>query len=72
MAHRHESLAMIHGALDAGVTLIDTGDLYGKLLIIEALKGRRRDQAVLSVELGALRDPAGGWGCYDARSAGEQ
>jgi pyridoxine 4-dehydrogenase len=42
---------MIHGALDAG-------DFYGKMLIIEALKGRRRDQAVLSVELGALRDPA--------------
>jgi aryl-alcohol dehydrogenase-like predicted oxidoreductase len=64
MAHRHESRAMILGALDAGVTLTDTGDLYGKLLIIEALKGRRRDQAVLSV--GALRDPGGGWGCYDA------
>jgi aryl-alcohol dehydrogenase-like predicted oxidoreductase len=43
MAHRHESSAMIHGALAAGVTLTDTGDLYGKLLIIEALKGRRRD-----------------------------
>jgi len=55
--------------LDADVTLIDTGDLYGKLLIIEALKGRRCDQAVRSV---ALRDPAGGWGCYDARSASEQ
>jgi aryl-alcohol dehydrogenase-like predicted oxidoreductase len=66
MAHRHESPAMVHGALAAGVTLTDTGDLYGKLLIIEALKGRRRHQAVLSVELGALRDPAGGWGCYDA------
>ncbi|HMD66788.1 MAG TPA: hypothetical protein VKG22_09105 [Stellaceae bacterium] len=52
--------------------MTDTGDLYGKLLTIEALKGRRRDQAVLSVELGALRDPAGGCGCYDARSAGEQ
>jgi aryl-alcohol dehydrogenase-like predicted oxidoreductase len=72
MAHRHESPAMIHGASDPGVTLTDTGDLYAKLLIIEALKGRRRDQAVLSVDLGALHDPAGGWSCYDARSAGEQ
>jgi aryl-alcohol dehydrogenase-like predicted oxidoreductase len=32
MAHRHESPAMIHSASDPGVTLTDTGDLYGKLL----------------------------------------
>ena len=40
--HRHR-----HAALDAGVTLIDTGDFYGmghnELLLAEALRGRDRD-----------------------------
>ena len=38
-----ESIATIHAALDAGITLIDTGDFYGmghnEMLIGEALKG---------------------------------
>jgi aryl-alcohol dehydrogenase-like predicted oxidoreductase len=72
-ADRAESIATIHAALDAGVTLIDTGDFYGmghnELLIAEALRGRPREQAVLSVKFGALRDPAGGWTDYDARPA---
>jgi aryl-alcohol dehydrogenase-like predicted oxidoreductase len=42
-----ESIATIHAALDAGVTLLDTGDYYGmghnELLIREALKDRNRD-----------------------------
>ena len=70
---RAESIATIHSALDAGVTLIDTGDFYGmghnELLIREALSGRKRDQVLLSVKFGALRDPAQGWGGYDARPA---
>jgi Aldo/keto reductase family len=41
-----ESIATIHAALDAGVTLIDTGDFYGmghnEMLIGEALKGGKR------------------------------
>ncbi len=39
---RAESIATIHAALDAGVTLLDTGDFYGmghnELLIAEALR----------------------------------
>lgn len=70
---RAESIATIHAALDAGITLIDTGDFYGhghnELLIAEALRGRRREDVVLSVKFGALRDPAGGWLGYDARPA---
>ena len=66
-----ESIATIHAALEAGVTLLDTGDFYGmghnELLIGEALRGRDRSQAILSVKFGALRDPAGGWSGYDAR-----
>ena len=70
-ADRAESIATIHAALDSGATLIDTGDFYGsghnELIISEALKGRRREDYVLSVKFGALRDPAGGFIGYDAR-----
>lgn len=62
---RAESIATIHAALDAGVNLLDTGDFYGmghnEMLIGEALKGRRRENAIISVKFGALRDPAGSW-----------
>jgi aryl-alcohol dehydrogenase-like predicted oxidoreductase len=72
-ADRAESIATIHAALEAGVTLLDTGDFYGmghnELLIAEALRGRNRDNVVLSVKFGALRDPAGGWVGFDARPA---
>jgi pyridoxine 4-dehydrogenase len=72
-ADRAESIATIRAALDAGITLIDTGDFYGsghnELLIRDALTGRNRESVVLSVKFGALRDPAGGWGGYDASPA---
>lgn len=68
-ADRAESIATIRAALDAGVTLIDTGDFYGsghnELLIREALAGRNCKSVVISVKFGALRDPAGGWGGID-------
>jgi aryl-alcohol dehydrogenase-like predicted oxidoreductase len=68
-ADRAESIATIRAALDAGVTLIDTGDFYGsghnELLIREALAGRNRESVVISVKFGALHDPAGGWGAID-------
>ncbi|GAA1169362.1 aldo/keto reductase [Streptomyces hebeiensis] len=75
-ADRAESIATIHAALDAGITLLDTGDFYGmghnELLINEALStapAGARDRAVLSVKFGALRDPDNGWGGYDGRPA---
>jgi aryl-alcohol dehydrogenase-like predicted oxidoreductase len=72
-ADRAESIATIHAALDAGITLLDTGDFYGmghnEMLIGEALKGRKRDNAIISVKFGALRDPAGDWIGHDARPA---
>jgi aryl-alcohol dehydrogenase-like predicted oxidoreductase len=68
-----ESIATIHAALDAGLTLIDTGDFYGmghnEMLIGEALKGGRRQDAFLSVKFGALRGPDGVWSGYDLRPA---
>jgi aryl-alcohol dehydrogenase-like predicted oxidoreductase len=67
-----QSIATIQAALDAGINLIDTGDFYGvghnETLIGKALKGRR-DQALLSVKFGALRDPAGGFTGVDGRPA---
>ena len=70
---RKESIATIHAALDAGITLLDTGDFYGmghnEMLIGEALVGRTRDSYQLSVKFGAQRGPAGDWLGYDARPA---
>ncbi|MCB1488414.1 MAG: aldo/keto reductase [Bauldia sp.] len=72
-ADRDESIATIHAALDAGMTLLDTGDYYAmghnELLIAEALKGRDRDKAVISVKYGALRGPDGSWIGFDTRPA---
>jgi len=71
---RAESIATIHAALDAGVTLLDTGDFYGmghnEMLLGEALKGRNRQQVQISVKFGALRGPARGeFNGYDSRPA---
>ncbi|WGS20693.1 MULTISPECIES: aldo/keto reductase [unclassified Bradyrhizobium] len=70
---RSESIATIHAALDAGITLLDTGDFYGmghnEMLIGEALKGRNRDNRQISVKFGALRDPNHGFLGYDSRPA---
>ncbi|WKX70227.1 aldo/keto reductase [Streptomyces sp. XD-27] len=75
-ADRAESIATLHAALDAGITLLDTGDFYGmghnEILIGEALRtapAPAREQALTSVKFGALRDPDGGWSGYDGRPA---
>jgi aryl-alcohol dehydrogenase-like predicted oxidoreductase len=68
---RGESIATVHAALEAGVTLIDTGDFYGmghnELLLAEALRGRDRDSYVLSVKFGQLRGPGHAIGPQDNR-----
>lgn len=70
---RAESLATFQAAVEAGVTLVDTGDLYGmghnEMLVGEALKSVDRDKVVLSVKTGALRDPAGAFLGHDSRPA---
>jgi len=62
---RNESIATIHAALDAGITLLDTGDFYdmglNELLLRDALQQRPRDSYLLSVKFGEQRDPGGGW-----------
>jgi aryl-alcohol dehydrogenase-like predicted oxidoreductase len=60
-ADEKESIATIHAALEAGVTLIDTGDFYGmghnEMLIRDALKGGKRERAFVAVKCGAMRAP---------------
>ncbi len=75
-ADRTESIATIHAALEAGVTLFDTGDFYGmghnEMLIGEALRtapAALREQALISVKFGALRDLGGRWFGFDGRPA---
>jgi aryl-alcohol dehydrogenase-like predicted oxidoreductase len=72
-ADRSESIATIHAALDAGITLLDTGDFYGmghnEMLVREALASANRANVQISVKFGALRDPDQGWLGYDSRPA---
>jgi aryl-alcohol dehydrogenase-like predicted oxidoreductase len=55
-----ESLATIQRALDRGITLLDTADMYGphtnESLVGRAIRGRR-DQVFLATKFGILRDP---------------
>jgi aryl-alcohol dehydrogenase-like predicted oxidoreductase len=57
----HESVATIHRALELGVTLLDTADVYGpytnERLVGRAIAGRR-EQVVLATKFGIVRDPA--------------
>jgi aryl-alcohol dehydrogenase-like predicted oxidoreductase len=68
-ADRAESLATLAAAVEAGITLIDTGDFYGmghnEMLIGEA----PRDRLVLSVKFGAQRGPDGAFLGFDGRPA---
>ncbi len=55
-----ESIATIHRALELGVTLLDTADMYGPFtneeLVGRAIKGKR-DQAIIATKCGIVRDP---------------
>ncbi|MHA6799823.1 aldo/keto reductase [Bounagaea algeriensis] len=70
-ADRAESAATVRAAIDAGVTLLDTGDFYGsghnELLLREALRPADRDEVQISVKFGAMRDPAGALIGFDGR-----
>ena len=72
-AEESESIATIHAALDAGVTLFDTGDYYGaghnEMLLGAALRDVPRERFAVSVKFGAQRDPAGAWLGFDSRPA---
>jgi len=56
-----EAIATLHRALELGVTLLDTADMYGphtnEQLIGKAIKGKRQ-QVFLATKFGIVRDPA--------------
>src|SRR5579862_1054012 len=65
-----ESIATIHAAVDAGITLLDTGDFYGmghnELLLRDALRrGIPRDSVFIQVKFGGQRDPSGAFIGHD-------
>ncbi|HZL65121.1 MAG TPA: aldo/keto reductase [Thermoleophilia bacterium] len=65
-----EAIATIHDALDLGVTLLDTSDIYGPFTN-ERLVGRaiaeRRDEVVLATKFGNVRREDGSWVGRDGR-----
>jgi aryl-alcohol dehydrogenase-like predicted oxidoreductase len=69
-ADEGESIATIHAALEAGITLLNTGDFYGaghnEMLVGRALEGKR-DRAFISVKFGAQLEPPGRIVGFDAR-----
>jgi aryl-alcohol dehydrogenase-like predicted oxidoreductase len=74
-ADDHESIATIRAAIDAGITLLDTGDFYGmghnELLLRDALRGSGipRDSVFIQVKFGGQRDPSGAFVGHDASPA---
>jgi aryl-alcohol dehydrogenase-like predicted oxidoreductase len=72
-ANDAESIATIRAALEAGLTLLDTGDFYGmghnELLLGQALRGVPRESVFIAVKFGAQRDPAGAFVGHDASPA---
>ena len=67
-----ESIRTIHRAIDLGVTLIDTAEIYGpfvnETLVGQALKGRR-EQVVLATKFGMISHAGGGPGHLDSSPA---
>jgi aryl-alcohol dehydrogenase-like predicted oxidoreductase len=73
-ADDHESIATIHAAVEAGISLLDTGDFYGmghnELLLRDALRrGIPRDSVFIQVKFGGQRDPSGAFVGHDASPA---
>jgi aryl-alcohol dehydrogenase-like predicted oxidoreductase len=69
-----ESIATIRAALDAGITLLDTGDFYGmghnEMLLRDALRGIDRSSVFIQVKFGGQRDPRGAFIGHDASPNG--
>jgi aryl-alcohol dehydrogenase-like predicted oxidoreductase len=67
-----ESIRTIHRAIDLGVTLIDTAEIYGPFtneeLVGQAISGRR-DQVVLATKFGMVSHAGGGPGNLDSSPA---
>jgi aryl-alcohol dehydrogenase-like predicted oxidoreductase len=65
-----ECIAVIHRALDLGVSFLDSSDMYGwgqnEELLGRALKGRR-DKAIVATKFGQVKNPSGGGNLVDGR-----
>ena len=72
-ADEGESIATVHAAMEAGITLLDTGDFYGmghnEMLLRDALKGGKREKAFIQVKYGAQRTPDGSFIGFDTSPA---
>jgi aryl-alcohol dehydrogenase-like predicted oxidoreductase len=68
-----ESIATIRAALDAGITLLDTGDFYGmghnEMLLGKVLQAVPRQSVFIQVKFGAQRDPGGAFVGFTATPA---
>jgi aryl-alcohol dehydrogenase-like predicted oxidoreductase len=57
-----QAIEVIHAAIDRGISLLDTSDMYGwghnETLLGRAIKGRR-DQVVLASKFGQVENPGG-------------
>jgi aryl-alcohol dehydrogenase-like predicted oxidoreductase len=62
--NEQEAIATINHALDLGITLLDTADIYGPFtneeLIGQTIKNRR-SQVIIATKFGCVRTPEGGW-----------
>ena len=59
-ADQSEAIATIHRAIDLGVTLIDTADMYGPFTneqLVGVAIADRRDEVILATKFGIVRDP---------------
>lgn len=64
LGNKESSIKTVHAALDAGITLLNTGEFYNggesEMVTGEALRGIERDRYFLSVKFGVLPQPGGG------------
>jgi aryl-alcohol dehydrogenase-like predicted oxidoreductase len=71
-ADEAESVATIHRALDLGIDLLDTSDIYGlghnEILVGKAIRDRR-ERVVLATKFGLLRGEDGSWKGVDGKPA---
>jgi len=66
-----ESTAVIHRALELGINVLDSSDMYGwgqnEELLGRALRGRR-DKAIVITKFGQVKNPAGGGNLVNGRA----